>query len=150
MSEILDVEAQMKHEAATTDISRGSHNETPEPEFYEMPLSHKLFKMKGRIGRLDYFILNLLTNALFYGLLFLLTDADDIAFMLIGLWALLIFLWCNICIVGKRCHDLNHSAWMYLLSLIPLIHLIFGLYLLFFRGPDGPNQYGVNTGVLQR
>ena len=42
----------------------------------------------------------------------------------------------------RRLHDLDKSAWFVLLSAIPGVNLLFGLYLLFFKGTDGTNQYG--------
>jgi len=42
----------------------------------------------------------------------------------------------------KRLHDVNKSAWFLLLFLIPLVNIFFGLYMLFARGTDGPNNYG--------
>ncbi len=43
---------------------------------------------------------------------------------------------------AKRCHDLNWSAWLYLINLIPIIGIILEIILLCRRGARGPNQYG--------
>lgn len=48
----------------------------------------------------------------------------------------------NILAAIRRLHDLNHSGWMYLLFLIPIVNFFFGLYLLFARGTYGDNSYG--------
>lgn len=42
----------------------------------------------------------------------------------------------------RRLHDLNKSGWWYLIFLIPIINFFFGLYVGFFKGTDGTNQYG--------
>ena len=42
----------------------------------------------------------------------------------------------------KRLHDLGHSGWWVLLFIVPLINLLLLLYLFFFRGQMGGNQYG--------
>ena len=42
----------------------------------------------------------------------------------------------------RRLHDLNQSGWMSLLSFVPLVSFGLGIYVGFFRGTDGPNQYG--------
>ena len=42
----------------------------------------------------------------------------------------------------KRLHDLGHSGWWVLLFIVPLINLVLLLYLFFFRGQMGGNQYG--------
>lgn len=42
----------------------------------------------------------------------------------------------------KRLHDLNLSGWFYWISIIPLINILFGFYVLLGRGSVGPNEYG--------
>ena len=44
--------------------------------------------------------------------------------------------------IVKRLHDLNKSGWLWLLGLIPLVNLIFGIYLLFGKGTADSNDYG--------
>ena len=44
--------------------------------------------------------------------------------------------------IVKRLHDLNKSGWLWLLALIPLVNLFFGIYLLFGKGTEGANDYG--------
>lgn len=42
----------------------------------------------------------------------------------------------------RRLHDLNKSGWFLLISLIPIINFFFGIYAGFFKGTEGPNDYG--------
>lgn len=42
----------------------------------------------------------------------------------------------------KRLHDINMSGLYWLLCLIPIVNLIFGLYVVFKEGTAGSNQYG--------
>lgn len=42
----------------------------------------------------------------------------------------------------RRLHDLNQTGWLSLLFLVPLVNIIFGLYILFAKGTPGPNNYG--------
>lgn len=42
----------------------------------------------------------------------------------------------------KRFHDLGHSGWWSLTTMIPLVAFVPIIYLLFWRGTVGPNQYG--------
>lgn len=44
--------------------------------------------------------------------------------------------------VVKRLHDIGLNGWLWIISLIPIANLIFGLYLLFMDGTKGPNKYG--------
>jgi uncharacterized membrane protein YhaH (DUF805 family) len=42
----------------------------------------------------------------------------------------------------RRCHDLEHSGFFLLLSFIPIVGTIVGLYLAFAPGTEGENDYG--------
>ena len=42
----------------------------------------------------------------------------------------------------RRLHDLDKCGWWMLLLIVPLVNLFFCLYLLFFKGTEGPNEYG--------
>lgn len=43
----------------------------------------------------------------------------------------------------RRLHDRNHSGWLSLLTLIPLINLGLTLYLAFAKGDEHENQFGL-------
>ena len=45
-------------------------------------------------------------------------------------------------LVIRRLHDLNRPGWWCIACIIPLVNLVFAIYVLFFKGTDGPNQYG--------
>ena len=45
-------------------------------------------------------------------------------------------------IMSQRCRDINWSGWCALIGLVPIINLIFGLFLFFKKGTPGENQYG--------
>ena len=42
----------------------------------------------------------------------------------------------------RRLHDRNHTGWLSLLILVPLVNIIMGLYLVFAPGDDRQNSYG--------
>ena len=42
----------------------------------------------------------------------------------------------------RRLHDLDRPTWWIVGNFIPLVNCVLGLYLLFAKGTDGPNQYG--------
>lgn len=44
----------------------------------------------------------------------------------------------------KRLHDLNHSGWWSLARMIPLVYIIYFLWLLFIDGTVGQNRYGTD------
>ena len=43
---------------------------------------------------------------------------------------------------AQRLHDLNWSAWMLLLHLVPVANLVLTLLMLLMPGTPGPNKYG--------
>jgi uncharacterized membrane protein YhaH (DUF805 family) len=46
-------------------------------------------------------------------------------------------------ILIQRLHDLDHSGWWSLLNLIPLVNMVFGLYITFASGSAGRNRWGL-------
>jgi len=42
----------------------------------------------------------------------------------------------------RRCHDIDISGWWNLLIVIPLVNLVYGLFLVLKPGTDGPNRFG--------
>lgn len=51
-------------------------------------------------------------------------------------------LWILLANATKRCHDLGKSGWLALGLFVPLLNLIIGVYLLFFKGDTHDNEYG--------
>ena len=45
-------------------------------------------------------------------------------------------------LIIRRLHDLNRPTWWCIGVFVPLVNLVLGIYLLFFKGTDGPNDYG--------
>jgi len=48
----------------------------------------------------------------------------------------------SIMMLARRLHDLDKSGWWMLLLFVPLVNILFYIYILFFKGTEGPNQYG--------
>lgn len=65
-----------------------------------------------------------------------------------GNWAIVTGIWAIISGVGifmlmiRRLHDLNKSGWFAVLAVVPIIGLIFSIYLFCTRGQIGSNKYG--------
>lgn len=45
---------------------------------------------------------------------------------------------------AKRLHDLNRTGWLQLAVLIPVVNLVLAIYLLFYKGTKGSNEYGLD------
>ena len=119
------------------------------------PSNGSALSPNGRFGRLSYLGWNMLMTfslliiigmiAAFSPGLFMdsstLAGSAMVATVLIGL-AYLVMLYFSFVFTIRRLHDRNHTGWLSLLILIPLVNLIFILYLIFAKGDDRPNQYG--------
>lgn len=58
-----------------------------------------------------------------------------------SLYSLVVFL-PNLAVSVRRLHDVGKSGWYFLLVLIPLLGLIYLIYLYAKEGESGANQYG--------
>lgn len=107
----------------------------------------RIFSTSGRIGRLRYIAYSFLFSLLLaFPLGFVAgllgagrgAKAMPIAMMVIYIPLLATML----VVVKRRLNDLNQSGWLGLLMLVPLVNFFFGLYLLFWPGSKGSNDYG--------
>jgi len=98
------------------------------------------FSFHGRISRLEFFLsFTIFWVALSVAVLLDYVLNDNVIFVMI----LLPFLfWFLIAQYVKRLHDLDQSPWLLLLMAIPVINTGLVIYLLFWKGTSGRNQYG--------
>ena len=109
----------------------------------------KLFSSKGRINRSNYLLHNIalqivasIAQFIFItALAFIAEDSAIIGVILFILTSVLVIacIYSGICLTIKRWHDLNKSGWYTLLCLL----IIPAIYIIFAKGTDGPNQYGL-------
>lgn len=120
----------------------------------------KVFSMSGRIGRLRFLAYSMLFSlfsyiatvalAIIVGLILpnsqdSVSNIDRIAVIVSGVSALVfsvIFMAVYFVLSKRRLNDLNKTGWLSLLGLIPIINILFSLYLLFWPGTDSSNDYG--------
>lgn len=118
------------------------------------------FSASGRFGRLSYLAWMFLLTLVFYVLALVVGIAFGVSAAAIGqaesglfggisMTAILgfvvlyiAFLYFLFVFAIRRLHDLNQTGWLSLLFLVPLLNIIFGLYILFAKGTPGPNNYG--------
>lgn len=118
----------------------------------------KIFAINGRIGRLRYLAYGMLFTILTMFLIgiaaFLipsiasvLTDISGVtsALLLIVLYLPLIII--SIILVRRRLNDLDRSGWWQLLMYVPLLGILFALYVLFWPGTKGSNSYGLQPNA---
>lgn len=113
----------------------------------------KLFAWNGRIGRLRYFayamvaslvtmvILGILAALLIPGLASGgMSESASVILVLILYIPLIVI---SVFLMKRRLNDLDKSGWWQLLYLLPLINLLFAIYILFWPGTKGSNSYGL-------
>lgn len=109
-----------------------------------------IFSFSGRIGRLRYlaygvgvqFLLMLILVPV--GGLSMFSPEEQmsiIGFVGIGVFyiAAIVF---SVMFAKRRLNDLNRSGWWFLLFIIPIVNLLVAIYLVFFPGTKGSNDFG--------
>ena len=119
----------------------------------------RLFGFAGRMGRLRYLSYTFVSSLVIYlglgmvvGILAAIlipmfaqgggSTAGEVLFVLVYLAILAAILVVQAQYGVRRLHDLNMNGWLWLIMLVPLVNIIFGLYLLFAPGTDTANNYG--------
>ena len=93
----------------------------------------KLFSFSGRMGRLAYFVLVVISDFYLFSFTSLPDDTDELYYCL-WLLALPLFAWVRIAGNARRCHDFGRSGWM---QIIPF----YILWMLFTPGDNFYNKY---------
>jgi uncharacterized membrane protein YhaH (DUF805 family) len=107
------------------------------------------FSGKGRLRRKDYFIRVILLSIPSYFMKVIGDTSQEPGLLIFAIFISLICM-VLIAIQGiKRLHDINMSGWYWLVFLIPVVNLIFGLYVVFKDGTPGSNKYGEDPKARQ-
>ncbi len=106
------------------------------------------YSPSGRLGRARYFLASIgyyLIFVLAMALVGVLAGALNLPQQIMPLFmapAFLAYFIFSLFLAVKRIHDLDWSAWLLLLFLIPLVNLVMALLLLFKPGSEGVNRFG--------
>lgn len=104
-----------------------------------------LFQVHGRIGRVRCLAYGCALGLLLAVGLAAGTAAagnNGAAFALVQLLGLAGAVALGIVVGGRRLHDMGYRRWLALLSLVPGVNLLFGLWLLLAPGDAGANRFG--------
>ena len=99
----------------------------------------------GRLNRLAYFVKSIkfaLWNLLFALIAGIIGAIIAPLGKLMGVIVFIFYMVGSYMLIIRRLHDLNKSGWFCLIALVPYINILFSIYVLFFKGTDGPNHYG--------
>lgn len=117
-----------------------------------MELLNKIYTTEGRLNRLRYFmyqIIWMLISAVVGAILGFMCEflTNDVQSLLV-IVPTVIFSFAagigSIMLGIRRLHDLNKSGWFMLLLLVPLINMVFALYMYLAPGQVGANKYGAD------
>ena len=106
----------------------------------------------GRIGRMRLLAWSLILGAsagIVIVLILLATKVSPTLAITFGATLTLAFVVVHLRINAQRLHDLNWSAWMLLLHLVPVANLVLTLAMLLMPGTPGPNKYGLPPPAQQ-
>lgn len=126
----------------------GGYNAGPKPD--NIIQAFKWTTYTGRLNRLRYFlrllVIHILAVVIFTPIVLLAAATNDedtivIALIIAVLCTLPLDVLLAFCSI-KRAHDLDKSGWLALGIFVPYVQVLFYIYLLFFKGTQGPNQYG--------
>lgn len=116
---------------------------------------------KGRVGRFYYFEGSIIL--MFIGVAIVLlfsktgliagaftpSNSPDVIEALIYMFIVSPIYFFQVSLSVRRLHDLDRSGWFYLISFIPYVNFIYGIYLLFFKGTPGVNRFGAPEPYTQ-
>lgn len=107
----------------------------------EPGLQAKFFTYHARLNRKPYLIRNIwlwIISCIASGMIHL----AFVPLMVIGAILSIASGISNLMLSIRRCHDIGKSGWWLLLLVIPVVNIIFYLYLYLKKGTTGPNSYG--------
>jgi len=109
----------------------------------------ELLSTNGRLRRKDYLI-RALVLSISSAILPSTAAASGSAFF--AIIASLVSLVCGVLVMiqgVKRLHDIEKSGWYLLICFIPIVNIVWGLYILFKEGTRGPNEYGEDPKAME-
>ena len=121
----------------------------PELSLDKTPQAHYAtldpFGFSGRIGRLRLLAWNMVITLITMAaslLALLATKLSPTLGITVCATLTIAYFLISLRISAQRLHDLNWSAWMLLLHVVPVANLVLTLMMLLMPGTPGPNKYG--------
>ena len=109
-------------------------------------LKSMFLRYDNRLNRKRYFMrllaLWVVKVAIVITLAILYKTYKNTAFIFLGAIIVIAAFIVNLLLKIRRLHDLNHSGLWILVVFAPVAHFLFFVFLLFWKGTEGPNHYG--------
>ena len=110
-------------------------------------LFYRLLSFEGRARRSEYWLVCLVSFLVMFPALIaenIAMDYPEYAFYvliyMVLMWIPLTYV--NVAVTVRRLHDLGRNGWFVLFSFVPIMNLVIGVYVGFFKGKDEENKYG--------
>ncbi|WP_201584618.1 DUF805 domain-containing protein [Psychrobacter jeotgali] len=113
--------------------------------------SSRWYSLEGRVGRIQYLAISMIWGLLAFVIVFILmalsgvfgNSVNSSSLLLVYIVIIPMSIYTSILLPRRRLHDLDKSGWLILITFIPLVNLLFYLYLIFARGDEGINRFGL-------
>ena len=110
-------------------------------------LFYRLLSFEGRARRSEYWLVTLVLTLLMVPALIAEIIGEEYPeyalFAAVYILVLLIpIIYLNLAVSVRRLHDLGINGWFVLLGSVPLLNIVFNVYIAFFKGKDEDNKYG--------
>ncbi len=106
-------------------------------------LKDMFLRYDGRLNRKRYILRSLALFLVVFVVAFIVTLIGGMRYgSLLASGVSMIGLVPSVMLTIRRLHDLDRPAWWVIGAFIPVLNLVLSVYILFFQGTPGPNQYG--------
>ena len=123
----------------------GSRYPKPRTTYEEQTLQQKYCNFNGRLNRKPYLIrgltlvaVDIIVVSVLMSVLRIPDPSNHPIFAVVNLVVMI----CGLSLTVRRWHDLGKSGFWAITGFIPLINVLAAIYLIFWRGQQGDNQYG--------
>ena len=124
---------------------------------YDETYSPSIISFQGRIGRMRYLAYSIGVSLVMMIVMMVVMPLlgasmmmvggggpeglSIVSMLFIGVFYVLTIVF-SVMFAKRRLNDLNRSGWWFLLFLIPIVNLLLAIYLIFFPGTQGNNNFG--------
>ncbi|MCE3251096.1 MAG: hypothetical protein K0Q67_106 [Cellvibrio sp.] len=109
----------------------------------------KFFSPSSRVNRLRYWAHSMLFTFAMLGAFVVIglvaAFVSTTLAIVLGVIAYIVMVVFSFILIIQRLHDLNKTGWMSLLAIVPLANIYLIVLLIFFKGTEGRNDYGLQT-----